>query len=276
VLGAFLIAVLGLPFSASAEEKYYLSLGDSLAVGFQPPPVSWNHGYADQLQAMIPDLTLKKLGCYTDESTSAMINGGSCSYPHGTQLAEAVAFLQAHKNSVALITIDIGANDVLNCFAVPIDMSCLANGLTVIKQNLPTILTALRAAAGKDVPIVGMNYYDPYLVHWLLQGKGGVVTDSLKATLMFNDTLEMIYKAALPVPDVEGALSTTNFTPKVQTDFGTIPLKTSHRSASGPGCVRYQGFTLIPIRTQRGPVKLLGRFIRCFPIRDFLPQCYHG
>jgi hypothetical protein len=84
VLGAVLIAVLGLPCSAGAEEKYYLSLGDSLAVGFQPPPVSWNHGYADQLPAMIPDLTLKKLGCYTDESTSAMINGGSCSYPYGT------------------------------------------------------------------------------------------------------------------------------------------------------------------------------------------------
>jgi lysophospholipase L1-like esterase len=135
-----------------------------------------------------------------------------------------VAFLQAHKNSVALITIDIGANEVLNCFAIPSDMGCLANGLTVIKQNLPTILTALRAAAGKDVPIVGMNCYNPHLAHWLLQGKGGVVTDSLKATLMLNDTLAMIYTGALLVPDVEGAFSTTHFTPKVQTDFGTIPL----------------------------------------------------
>jgi lysophospholipase L1-like esterase len=121
---------------------------------------------------MIPDLTPKKLGCYSNESTSAMINGGSCSYPYDSQLAEAVAFLQVHKNSVALSTIDIGANDVLHCLAIPLDRGGLANGLTVITQNLPTILTALRAAAGKDVPIVGMNYHNPHLAHWLLQGNG--------------------------------------------------------------------------------------------------------
>lgn len=171
---------------------------------------------------------------------------------------------------MALITIDIGANDVLNCFAIPSDMGCLANGLTVIKQNLPTILTALRAAAGKDVPIVGMNCYNPHLAHWLLQGKGGVVTDSLKATLMLNDTLAMIYTGALLVPDVEGAFSTTHFTPKVQTDFGTIPLNVALICQWTWMCPA-SGIDSYTIRTQRGTGSLLGRSIRCF-----LPLYPHG
>jgi hypothetical protein len=29
--------------------------------------------------------------------------------------------------------------------------------------NLPIILAELRAAAGADVPIIGMNYHDPFL-----------------------------------------------------------------------------------------------------------------
>jgi lysophospholipase L1-like esterase len=230
MLGAVLIAALALPFSSSAaDSSYYLSLGDSLAAGYQPDPkVSFDQGYADQLftklQAKNSSLKLKKLGCYTDESTNAMINGGACSYPKGSQLNQAVHFLQTH--SVALITIDIGANDVLPCFAITgIDTTCVTRGLTSIQQNLPIILHALHIAA-PGVPIVGMNYYDPYLAIWLL-GDGGLAfaKETAKLVLTLNDTLEQTYIAARsPVADVEGAFSTTHFTPKVQTDFGTIPL----------------------------------------------------
>jgi lysophospholipase L1-like esterase len=79
-----------------------------------------------------------------------MIAGGICSYDHGSQLDEAVAFLKAHRSFVAFVTIDIGAND-FPCQ----DASCVQVGAAAIQQNLPSILAALRQAAGADVPIVG-------------------------------------------------------------------------------------------------------------------------
>jgi lysophospholipase L1-like esterase len=231
MLGAVLIAVLGLPFSASAAGPYYLSLGDSLAAGYQPidPNDSSGQGYADQLfkilQAKNSSLQLMKLGCI-GETTVTMINGGVCYQAGASQLDKAVAFLKANKKSVALITIDIGANDVNCSITMPLDVRCITHASTAVETNLPAILTALRAAAGPGIPIVGMNYYDPYLAFWL-QGEGGraAATDSKEAFLKFNDTLETIYKAAgSPVADVEGAFSTTDFATKVVSAFGTIPL----------------------------------------------------
>ena len=224
MLGAALIAVLGLPFSAGAADSYYLSLGDSLAAGYQPIPPPWNHGYADQLQAKIPSLQLKKLGCYKHETTSTMINGGACFYPHQTQLAEAIEFLQDPNNSVALITIDIGANDVLKCVSgVTLDQTCISGALTGIRHNLPIILTALHTAA-PGVPIVGMNYYDPLLASYI--NGNSAFEDSLPVFEQFNNTLERIYKAAgSRVANVEGAFSTFDFTTQVVSpQFGTIPL----------------------------------------------------
>ena len=45
-----------------------------------------------------------------------MITGvhSPCHYAAGSQLDAAVAFLEAHPGQVAFITIDIGANDLLN------------------------------------------------------------------------------------------------------------------------------------------------------------------
>jgi lysophospholipase L1-like esterase len=220
ILGAALIAVLGLPFSTSAaDSSYYLSLGDSLAAGYQPnvPKGPWNHGYADQLftalHAKNPTLRPMKLGCYSEsgETTDTMINGGAgCTYAHHkSQLDAAVAFLHTH--NVALITIDIGGNDVDDC---NFERVCIQDTLTTtIPTNLSTILSKLRAAAGKDVPIVGMNYYDPYLAYYYI-----ILNDpaSAKAALpvfdQFNDTLERIYKThRSSVANVEGAFSTLDF-----------------------------------------------------------------
>ena len=229
VMAALLVAVLAMPVAARAAEMYYVSLGDSLAAGFQPDGPQ-DQGYADQLfealQAKIPHLQLVKLGCY-GESTVTMTTGGLCLYPHGSQLAEAVAFLHSHRGSVALITIDLGANDVDCPITVPLDRRCIAHGLTAIESDLPTILKTLREAVGPKIPIVGMTYYDPSLALWLEGAVGRAeAMANLPAFLRFNDTLERIYKAAgSPVADVEGAFSTTDFATTVfSTDFGPIPL----------------------------------------------------
>ncbi len=158
--------------SDGSATHYYLSLGDSLADRGGNP-----EDYADKLYAALhvsdPKLELVKLGC-GGESAQSMIEGSvlpsvnsSCGtpsfylhrYPHKTQLAEAVAFLHAHAGKVSLVTIDIGGNDVQDCLVVlNFSDDCLNGDLPALTTNLTRILAELRAAAGPDVPIVGMNY----------------------------------------------------------------------------------------------------------------------
>ena len=159
-----------------AGPAYYLSLGDSLSQGIQPDPSGVNgpttQGYPNQLEAMLqtslPKLRLVQLGC-SGETTATMIHGGVCSYPAGSQLAQAARFLRAHRGKVALVTIDIGANDPNTCIlGQPAShmFSCISNRITQTERNIVSIMTRLRAAAGKRVLIVGMTYYVPELGLW--------------------------------------------------------------------------------------------------------------
>lgn len=212
--------------------RYYLSLGDSLAAGAQPtgdPAAMYrtDRGYADQLAGIArgtyPNLAHVKLGC-PGETSATMIAGGICAYPKGCQLSEAVAFLKAHRGFVAFVTIDIGWND----FPCTDSIECVAAGAASIAANLPTILTALRGAAGPDVPIVGMTVYNAYLAAWLTgpDGQAFAKLATFAAIVPINDLVEGIYAAAgMSVADVEGAFATTDFTTIVPLPgFGDIPL----------------------------------------------------
>jgi lysophospholipase L1-like esterase len=172
----------GLRDPASHRPAFYLSLGDSLALGIQPAPggrdVPTSHGYADQLavrlRGALPQLRLVKLGC-SGETTSTMIHGGICRYPAGGQLGQAARFLRSHRGRTALITIDIGANDPNSCVlsgGLASILPCVVTRMPQIDQNLSTILATLRSAAGPRVLIVGMTYYVPELGLWH-QGKAG-------------------------------------------------------------------------------------------------------
>ena len=195
---------------------YYVSLGDSLAAGTQPDRPYTDEGYANQLYAGLRGATSKlrlvKLGC-PGETTVTMVFGGlsHCRYPHGTQLAEAVSFLHAHRQAISLVTIDLGANDLLPC-TQSLAPACIASALGDIQANLPAILAALRAAAGPDIPIVGMNYYNPFLAFWFSSPAAARASNGLVVGQV-TPLLEAIYGAAgSPVADVETAFSTTNFT----------------------------------------------------------------
>jgi lysophospholipase L1-like esterase len=127
--------------ASGTSTDYYISLGDSLSVGFQPTSAHpngqvTNNGYADQLEQDIQGrwgnhpVTLQKLGC-PGETTESMINGATvpaddnygpsfCSSQYSAasggaftdQLDVALAQIQADgANNVKVITIDIGAND---------------------------------------------------------------------------------------------------------------------------------------------------------------------
>jgi lysophospholipase L1-like esterase len=204
------------PAAAADKTQYYLSLGDSLAQGYQPIGGPWsplgfpgyNQGYADQLlkleRGRYEQLRLVKLGC-GGETTTTMIAGSpwcGVGFAAGSQLGAAESFLRAHRGEVAFVTLDIGGNDVL---------SPTGGGVAAIQANLPAILGALRAAAGPDVPIVGMSYYNPSFAEWF--GDPGSLQDRVDALVAFNDLLEGIYAAAGdPVADVESAFSATDTT----------------------------------------------------------------
>jgi lysophospholipase L1-like esterase len=222
LIALLLLCGLTLTLTAAAQ-TYYVALGDSLAVGYQPinggGPT--NQGYADDLfnlyRSHIPGLTLTKLGC-AGETTSSMVQGGVCpNYTAGSsQLNEAISFLQTHQNQVALVTLDIGANDVDGCVtSTNIDQTCIESGFASVNANLPWILRELRQAAGPNTLIVAMNYYDPFLAAWELGSAGqSIALQSLTAATDFNLLLGAIYGVFdVPVADVAQAFRIYNFLP---------------------------------------------------------------
>jgi lysophospholipase L1-like esterase len=155
-------------------KQHYLALGDSLAFGYQPNG-DFTHGYVNDLfkalhQEGVKDVT--NYGC-PGETSSTFINGGCPAGgppPPYTQLAAAVAFLQANAGNVSPVTLDIGANDVLpdtdpgtctvNVNQFNIDLATLDANLT--RTILPALLGALTVNGRITGNIVMMNYYNPY------------------------------------------------------------------------------------------------------------------
>ncbi|GEM_PF-5396356 len=175
--------------------RYQLSLGDSLAAGTGAPA---GLGYVDDIHAheavRLGSLTLQNLAC-GGATTTSMLHGPGCSYPQGTQIAAATAFLSAHPGQVAFITIDIGANDVTGCVSsAGVDESCAATKVALVQSNLAQILSSLTAAA-PGVPIFAMTYYDPFLAYWVI-GNQTAATQSQAGVVVLNDALTTTYDAA--------------------------------------------------------------------------------
>jgi lysophospholipase L1-like esterase len=211
IWGALLVTLSTATGVRAQDPTYYVALGDSLAIGIQPAAdgsyVPTNRGYVDVLYALfrsrVPGLQKVKFGC-SGETTSSMISGlqSPCSYPAGSQLLEAVAFLRSHR--VGLITLDIGADNLLACFfAVPIDSTCAINAASTAANDLAGILGALHAASPHTL-IVGMNYFDPFLAAWVFGPNGqALATLSLPLVRGFNHALETVYQALqVPVANV--------------------------------------------------------------------------
>ena len=189
-------------------QRFHLALGDSLAAGAGAPG---GQGYVPLItgaqRSRLPGLALRNLSCGGATSTS-LLNGGGCSYPQGSQLAAAEAFLAANVGAVSFITIDIGANDVSGCVSASgADPACAAARLPVVQSNLGQIVQRLRAAA-PGVPIVGMTYYNPFLAFWVVGNQAAAISANT-AALTFNDALTATYTAggALVSP-VEEAFGT--------------------------------------------------------------------
>jgi hypothetical protein len=213
--------------AAAPSPNYYIALGASLVTG------DGSTGGADYVndlgtyaQQGIPGLQVVNLGC-GGETTTTMINGGHCTskYSSGSQLGDAEAFLEAHPGQVAFITLDIGADDVLGCASAgAINESCFENGLAKVEQNLPTILAGLRTAGG-SVPIVGIEYYDPFLEYWL-DGPSGQegAQESVSLVGQLNSALGSAYAQYGVTPaNASTTFDTSNWALTGSWDGTTVP-----------------------------------------------------
>jgi lysophospholipase L1-like esterase len=179
---------------AAPPGKYYLSLGDSIAFGYQDArvkadaaatgtvnPANYKTGYSSDLhrmlQAINPGTQLVNYACPGETSTDFISAAGCPSYPfplHNgyttSQLQAALAFLSAHPGQVNPITVDLGANDILHLVASCgglSNLSCISAGVPAlfkaIGTNVGQVLAALRQAA-PTAQILMVGLYNPYSV----------------------------------------------------------------------------------------------------------------
>jgi lysophospholipase L1-like esterase len=175
---AFAVLVCLLPIAALAcsgsEKPTYLALGDSYAVGVGAS--SKSGGYVPLFFSFLQDTKAESLSLRNlavgGETTSSMIAEGQ----FGMALAELRFRNQDEnpKNDVFVLTIDIGGNDIRDLAgegrscAPPASISdaactsAVTRTLATVAQNLTSVLRSLRVAAGPDVKILVLDYFNPY------------------------------------------------------------------------------------------------------------------
>jgi lysophospholipase L1-like esterase len=228
-----LAALLAAAAPADQTRSYYLSLGDSLARGWQPDARGHTRettqGYVDDVAASLarshPGLRVVKLGC-AGETTTRMMRGGSCHYTTGSQLNQAVAFLRAHPGEVVAVTVNIGDNDVEECLTGgAVDSRCVRSEMAEVKARLPQIAARLRSAAGSRARIVGLTDYDQFLAYWLRGASGrSFARASVGVVERLNSSADAIYRRAnVRAADATHAFATSDLTHTVRTSRGTLP-----------------------------------------------------
>jgi lysophospholipase L1-like esterase len=241
-LGA--LALPGTPARAAASSPtYYVSLGDSYSVGYQPVPGGATPGYATYVAART-HLTLVNFGCAGATTTSLLQTvgcpdllphtAGGQSYPTTTQAAAALAFITAHHGHIGLITVTIGGNDIVPCATKPNAASCVVTAASGISINVTALASQLRAAAGAKVPIIGSTYPDVILGSyvWPVHPPSATAISLAKLSVpafkaIINPTLAKSYAKSggsfVDVTRASGAYTSLTRTVDTKT-YGTIPV----------------------------------------------------
>ena len=224
----------GPPAGAGVPPPYLLALGASASVGFQPTLAHprgqpTDTGYAEDVvpleQRRWPSLSVAHLGCPGATTVTMLEGGGHCHYAEGTQLASAEAFLRDHPSTV-LVTVDLGFNDLLRCLHhETIDPTCVDGALTTVRDQLPTIVAGLRAAAPAHAVLVGIGHYDPYLGDYIRGANGqAFAAASLPVMERLDETLQAAYQAAgVPMAGVAAAFDVVKHDPVTWSGPGMVP-----------------------------------------------------
>ena len=163
-----------------SKTQYYVSLGDSYAVGYQPGKGTTREGFADQTVTKARkrgyQLKLVNFGCGGATTTSIIKSKGcpkparapgAAPYDDLTQASAAARFIRSHREQVALITVSIAGNDVTMCARESDPVACVATAVGDINKNLGVLVRKLRKAAGPKPRIVGTTYPDVILGQWV-------------------------------------------------------------------------------------------------------------
>ncbi|MCU1363108.1 MAG: hypothetical protein JWM55_936 [Acidimicrobiaceae bacterium] len=239
VLGAT-VTFVGLASMTSAGADpgptyFYLDLGGSASVGFQPTPanprgIQTSHGYANDLVAYEAahgiHLHLREMGCRGETTATMLQSGANCYDADHSQLEEATNFLSGHHDREGIVTLDVGFNNVRPCLAKQIvDEVCVESALDEIQQELPLIVSDLQAAAGPRVSFVGLDHYDPYLAYEI--SGGASATFALETTDVvnrLNTVLQDVYAdAGVPVAQVDQAFQGQDLSGARLRGVGEVP-----------------------------------------------------
>jgi hypothetical protein len=249
ITGAFSLGRASTPVTASAApsvskvpitfSSYYLDIGASQSLGFQPTGVlhhngtTTNVGYANdliKLQALKGvSLNLEQVGCPGD-TVGSLLNStksDACYRAPNTQLTKATTYLNAHKSDPVLVTVDLGFNDVRACLkAYPVDETCLNRAVAVTQRDLPIILNDLKAASGVHTLFVGIEYADPFLGFYLDGANGPARANAtLQGIDRFDAVLDRIYTSAgAAIANVPSAFETNDSNPMAVDNVGTLPI----------------------------------------------------
>lgn len=219
--------------------KYYVSLGDSYSVGYQPYPTS---GATSGFTGYVADktgLVLKNFGC-GGATTGSILHADGChnvvaatdgvSYTTVPQAEAAESFIKDHKGSIGLITVSIGGNDVTSCAAAANPVTCVTEAVGVIRANVSALSTQLRSAAGSGVPIIGLTYPDVILGGWVYPAGTTDHTLASLSVVAFQTLINPALKAAYTGAGgqfVDVTAATGAYTPLSQlttlAPYGTIP-----------------------------------------------------
>jgi lysophospholipase L1-like esterase len=164
VLTSSLVALPGVSDAAKAARPYYLSLGDSYSIGYQPG-IGGTPGYAAYVATKLK-MQAENFGCGGATTTSLTTADGcgdpasqdAVSYSSITQEQAALNFIAAHPGEVSLITVSIGGNDFDSCSTAP----CVQSAMPTMQANIESLMRslsgALSDASDTDAGIIGLTY----------------------------------------------------------------------------------------------------------------------
>ncbi|CAG8651035.1 3633_t:CDS:1 [Ambispora gerdemannii] len=157
--------------TASSDNIYYLSLGDSFAAGVKPiapnETITPAYSYADALYELLllkkdyNNLKLIKYGC-SGATSDDIVSLDKCNQenPKYSQLDQVINFMKSNRGLVKFVTINIGVND-FHRYRNDKDIDgCFSKILKNISNNLTDIIIPkLKEAGGEGVRYAASTYF---------------------------------------------------------------------------------------------------------------------
>lgn len=224
--------------TAPETPRYYVSLGDSYAQGYQPGQPA-DDGFAYQVPELARakgwDLELVNFGCGGATTLSlaeevgcdepARAPGGPV-YDDVAQLDAAIAFVEEHPGEVAAVTVSIGGNDVTACAVAADPVGCVTTAVETLGEDLAPSLERLRDATGPDVAILGLTYPNVILGGWVRGSQQLAELSVIAFRDLINPALAEAY-ASIDATFVDVTEATGAYQPLTETTtldpYGEIP-----------------------------------------------------